>query len=271
MSEMRLIVAGAGGRMGRTLIKAIAETNGLTLAGAVDAPGSAVLGRDSGELAGLGANGVAVTADPAPLMAKADGLVDFTIPAATVVLAELTARQGIAHIIGTTGLKDGEEKLVAEAAKKAAIVKSGNFSMGVNLIAALTKRVAKTLDRSFDIEIFEMHHNKKIDAPSGTALMFGRAAAEGRKVDLAQRSIRGRDGETGARPTGAVGFASLRGGTVVGEHRVIFAGPAERIELVHQAEDRMIFARGAVRAALWARGKKPGLYSIADVLGLGDV
>ena len=162
MSDMRLIVAGAGGRMGRTLIKAIAETKGLTLAGAVDAPGSAVLGRDSGELAGLGANGVAVTADPAPLMAKADGLIDFTIPAATVVLAELTARQGLAHIIGTTGLKDGEEKLVAEAAKKAAIVKSGNFSMGVNLIAALTKRVAKTLDQSFDIEIFEMHHNKKI-------------------------------------------------------------------------------------------------------------
>ena len=270
MSDMRLIVAGAGGRMGRTLIKAIAETRGMTLAGAVDAPGSAIIGRDAGELAGLGSNGVSVTADVGPLMAKADGLVDFTIPAATVVLAELTARQGIAHIIGTTGLKDAEEKLIAEAAKKTAVVKSGNFSMGVNLIAALTKRVAKTLDQSFDIEIFEMHHNKKIDAPSGTALMFGRAAAEGRGIDLAAHSERGRDGETGARKPGDIGFASLRGGTVVGEHSVIFAGPAERVELVHRAEDRMIFARGALHAALWARGQKPGLYSMADVLGLKD-
>jgi 4-hydroxy-tetrahydrodipicolinate reductase len=142
--------------------------------------------------------------------------------------------------------------------------------MGVNLIAALTKRVAKTLDESFDIEILEMHHNKKIDAPSGTALMFGRAAAEGRGIDLAQRSVRGRDGETGARRAGDIGFASLRAGTVVGEHSVIFAGPAERVELTHRAEDRMIFARGALHAALWARGKPPGLYSMADVLGLKD-
>jgi 4-hydroxy-tetrahydrodipicolinate reductase len=270
MSDMRLIVAGAGGRMGRTIVKAIAEAKGLALAGAVDAPGSAVIGRDSGELAGLGKNGIAVTIDPAPLLANADGLIDFTIPAATLVFAELAARHGRAHIIGTTGLKDGEEKLVAEAAKKAVVVKSGNFSMGVNLIAALTKRVAKTLDDSFDIEIFEMHHNKKIDAPSGTALMFGRAAAEGRGIDLAQHSERGRDGETGARKAGDIGFASLRGGTVVGEHSVIFAGPAERIELTHRAEDRMIFARGALHAALWARGKTPGLYSMADVLGLKD-
>jgi len=270
MSDMRLIVAGAGGRMGRTLIKAIAETKGLALAGAIEGPGSAVIGRDSGELAGLGPNGIAVSADPAPLLAKADGVIDFTIPAATVALAELTARAGVAHIIGTTGLSGENEKLVTEAAKKAVFVKSGNFSMGVNLIAALTKRVAKTLDQSFDIEIFEMHHNKKIDAPSGTALMFGRAAAEGRGVDLATHSERGRDGETGARKPGDIGFASLRGGTVVGEHSVIFAGPAERIELVHRAEDRMIFARGALHAALWAKGQKPGLYSMADVLGLKD-
>jgi 4-hydroxy-tetrahydrodipicolinate reductase len=268
MSDMRLIVAGAGGRMGRTLIKAIAETKGLALAGAVEGPGSAVIGRDSGELAGLGRNGIAVAADPASLMAQADGLIDFTIPAATVVLMELTARAGLVHIIGTTGLPGENEKLVVEAAKKAVIVKSGNFSMGVNLIAALTKRVAKTLDQSFDIEILEMHHNKKIDAPSGTALMFGRAAAEGRGVDLATHSERGRDGETGARKPRDIGFASLRGGTVVGEHSVIFAGPAERIELTHRAEDRMIFARGALHAALWARSQKPGLYSMADVLGL---
>jgi 4-hydroxy-tetrahydrodipicolinate reductase len=150
------------------------------------------------------------------------------------------------------------------------IVKSGNMSLGVNLLAALVKRVAKTLDDEFDIEIVEMHHNKKIDAPSGTALLLGRAAAEGRKVDLGKTSVRSRDGHTGARKAGDIGFATLRGGTVVGEHNVIFAGPAERIELGHRAEDRMIFARGAVKAALWARGQRPGLYSMMDVLGLRD-
>jgi 4-hydroxy-tetrahydrodipicolinate reductase len=270
MSDLRLIVAGAGGRMGRTLIKAIIDAEGITLAGAVDAPGSAIIGRDAGELAGLGACGIAVASDPAPLLANADGLIDFTIPAATLVLAELTARHGKVHVIGTTGLKDSEEKLIAEAGKRATIVKSGNMSLGVNLLAALTRRVAKTLDSSFDIEIVEMHHNKKIDAPSGTARMFGRAAAEGRGIDLATHSERGRDGETGARKPGDIGFASLRGGTVVGEHSVIFAGPAERIELTHRAEDRMIFARGALHAARWARGQKPGLYSMMDVLGLKD-
>ena len=270
MADMRLIVAGAGGRMGRTLIHAIAATDGATLAGAVDAPGSAVIGRDAGDLAGLGKNGVEVRADVEPLLAQADGLLDFTAPAATVAFAELVARKGLVHVIGTTGLTGENDKLVAEAAKRAVIVKSGNMSMGVNLLAALVKRVAKTLDDDFDIEILEMHHNKKVDAPSGTALMFGQAAAEGRGVDLAQRSARGRDGHTGARCPGDIGFASLRGGSVVGDHVVIFAGPAERVELVHRAEDRMIFARGALRAALWARGKKPGIYSMADVLGLRD-
>jgi 4-hydroxy-tetrahydrodipicolinate reductase len=271
MSDMRLIVAGAGGRMGRTLVHAIAAIDGATLVGAVDAPGSAVIGRDAGELAGLGKNGVPVTADLEPLLANADGLLDFTIPAATLALVELTARKGLVHVIGTTGLSGENEKLIAEAGKRAVIVKSGNMSMGVNLLAALVKRVAKTLDEDFDVEVLEMHHNKKIDAPSGTALMLGRAAAEGRGVDLDQRSERGRDGETGARTRGDIGFASLRGGSVVGDHTVIFAGPAERIEISHKAEDRMIFARGAVRAALWARGQKPGVYSMADVLGLRDI
>jgi 4-hydroxy-tetrahydrodipicolinate reductase len=270
MSDMRLIVAGAGGRMGRTLVKAIAETNGVVLTGAVDAPGSAAIGRDAGELAGLGANGVKVAADPAPLLANADGLVNFTIPAATVALADIVAKQGLVHVIGTTGLSPEEERRIDSAAQRSAIVKAGNMSLGVNLLAALVRRVARTLDQEFDIEIVEMHHNKKIDAPSGTALMFGRAAAEGRNVDLAGRSERGRDGHTGARGPGNIGFASLRGGTVVGDHTVIFAGPAERIELSHKAEDRMIFARGAVRAAMWAHGRKPGLYSMADVLGLAD-
>jgi 4-hydroxy-tetrahydrodipicolinate reductase len=271
MSDMRLVVAGASGRMGRTLIQAITAADGAVVAGAVDAPGSAAVGRDAGELAGLGANGIKVTTDAAALLATADGIVDFTIPAASMIYAELVAKAGKIQVLGTTGFSGENEKLIAEAAKRAVIVKSGNMSLGVNLLAALTKRVAATLDEDFDIEIFEMHHNKKIDAPSGTALMFGRAAAEGRKINLAQRSARGRDGETGARRKGDIGFASLRGGSVVGEHRVIFAGPAERIEFVHHAEDRMVFARGAVHAALWARGKKPGLYSMADVLGLADV
>ncbi len=270
MSSMRLIVAGAGGRMGRTLVKAIAETQGATLVGAIDAPGSAAIGRDAGELAGLGANGVKIAADPAPLLAGADGLINFTIPAATVVLADIVAQKGLVHVIGTTGLSPEEERRIEGAAQRSAIVKAGNFSLGVNLVAALVRRVARTLDQEFDIEIVEMHHNKKIDAPSGTALMFGRAAAEGRNIDLAARSERGRDGHTGARKPGDIGFASLRGGTVVGDHSVIFAGPAERIELAHKAEDRMIFARGAVRAAMWAHGRKPGLYAMADVLGLSD-
>jgi 4-hydroxy-tetrahydrodipicolinate reductase len=270
MADMRLIVAGAGGRMGRTLIHAIAATKGVTLAGAVEASDSAVIGRDAGELAGLGKNAVQVAADLEPLLAAADGLLDFTVPAATVAFAEIAARNGCVHVIGTTGLSGENEKLIAEAAKRAVIVKSGNMSMGVNLLAALVKRVARTLDEEFDIEIVEMHHNKKVDAPSGTALMLGRAAAEGRNIDLEQHSVRGRDGVTGARCPGDIGSASLRGGSVVGEHAVIFAGPAERVELVHKAEDRMIFARGALRAALWARVQKPGLYSMLNVLGLQE-
>jgi 4-hydroxy-tetrahydrodipicolinate reductase len=268
MSDMRLVVAGAGGRMGRTLVKAIAEMTGATLVGAIEAKDSAVIGRDVGELAGLGANGIFVTVDPEPLLGKADGILDFTIPAASLVLAELAAQRGLVHIIGTTGFSAEEDKLIADSAKRSVTVKSGNMSLGVNLLAALVKRAAAALDEDFDIEILEMHHNKKVDAPSGTALLLGKAAAAGRKIDLTQRSVRSRDGHTGARQSGDIGFATLRGGTVVGDHSVIFAGPSERIELAHRAEDRMIFARGAVKAALWARGQKPGLYAMADVLGL---
>jgi 4-hydroxy-tetrahydrodipicolinate reductase len=268
MSDMRLIVAGAGGRMGRTLIHAIAASKGVTLAAAVEAAGSAVIGRDAGELAGLGKNGVTVASEIEPLLAGADGLLDFTVPAATVAFVEHTGRAGMVHVIGTTGLSGENENLIAQAAKRAVIVKSGNMSMGVNLLAALVERVAQTLDEEFDVEILEMHHNKKVDAPSGTALMLGRAAAQGRGIDLAQHCVRARDGHTGIRCPGDIGFAALRGGSVVGDHTVIFAGPAERLELAHKAEDRMIFARGAIRAALWARGQKPGLYSMAHVLGL---
>jgi 4-hydroxy-tetrahydrodipicolinate reductase len=271
MSDMRLIVAGAGGRMGRTLVKAIAETTGLALAGAVEDARSPLIGQDAGVLAGLPANGIALGADARLLLAKADAIVDFTAPQATIAFAALAAEAGKSHIIGTTGLAAADEAKIKDAARKAVIVKSGNMSLGVNLLAALAKRVAKALDDEFDIEILEIHHNKKVDAPSGTALLLGRAAAEGRNINLDQRSVRAREGHTGARRPGDIGFAALRGGTVVGEHSVIFAGPAERIELVHKAEDRMIFARGALKAALWARGQKPGLYSMADVLGLNDL
>jgi len=223
-----------------------------------------------GALAGLGDNGIKLTADAAPLIEHADGIIDFTVPAATVALAALAAKSGKVHVIGTTGLSAADEGKIKDAAKTAAIVQSGNMSLGVNLLLALTKRVARTLDANFDVEILEMHHNKKVDAPSGTALMLGRAAAEGRGVELGKHSVASREGHTGARKAGDIGFATLRGGSVVGEHHVIFAGPAERLELAHKAEDRMIFARGALHAALWARGQKPGLYSMMDVLGLGD-
>ncbi len=270
MADMRLIVAGAGGRMGRTLVKAIAETPGLTLAGALEDARSPLLGWDAGVLAGLGESGIKLEAEPAKLFEAADGIIDFTAPAATLDYAIRAARAGKVHIIGTTGLSAADDAAIQEAAETAVIVKSGNMSLGVNLLAALTKRVAKTLDASFDIEILEMHHNQKVDAPSGTALMLGRAAAEGRGIDLDKNSVRSRDGNTGPRHAGDIGFANLRGGSVVGEHTVMFAGPAERIELVHKAEDRMIFARGALHAALWAQKQKPGLYSMMDVLGLKD-
>lgn len=270
MSDMRLIVAGAGGRMGRMLGAAIAQAPGLVLAGALEAPGSSLLGQDAGTLAGLAPNGVKLTTDLAGLAPAADALIDFTIPAATISNAAIAAQHKLAHVIGTTGLSAEDDAAVKKAAQSTVIVKSGNMSLGVNLLGALVRRVAATLGEEFDVEIVEMHHNRKIDAPSGTALLLGEAAAEGRRIDLRQRSVRARDGHTGARKAGDIGFAALRGGTVVGDHSVIFAGPHERIELAHKAEDRMIFARGALKAALWARGKTPGLYSMADVLGLGD-
>ena len=195
-------------------------------------------------------------------------MIDFTVPAATVALAERTAKAGCVHVIGTTGLDPAQEALIAAAGRTATIVKSGNMSLGVNLLAALVRQVAKSLDADFDIEIVEMHHNRKIDAPSGTALLLGEAAAQGRGISLAENSERGRDGHTGARKRGAIGFAALRGGNVVGEHSVIFASAAERIELVHKAQDRMLFALGALKAARWAQGRAPGLYSMADVLGI---
>ena len=265
---MRLIVVGAAGRMGRTLIRIVTETPGVVLAAAIERAGAPEVGRDSGELAGTGANGIAVTDEAVAAFAKADGVLDFTIPAATVAFAELAAQARIVHVIGTTGLSPDDDRKIEAAARHAPIVKSGNMSVGVNLLAALVRQAAAALDADFDIEILEMHHRHKVDAPSGTALLLGRAAAEGRSIDLDQHSVRSRDGHVGARRRGDIGFAALRGGAIVGEHSVVFAGEGETIELTHRAFDRALFARGAVRAALWGRDRKPGLYSMADVLGL---
>ncbi|MCP4382545.1 MAG: 4-hydroxy-tetrahydrodipicolinate reductase [Hyphomicrobiales bacterium] len=267
---MKLVVVGAGGRMGRTLIRIVDETPGAVLHGAIDREGTDVIGLDAGVLAGLGANRVAVGDDPLPAFAKADGVLDFTVPAATVAFTELAAQARIVHVIGTTGLSAEDEAKVSAAARHAPIVKSGNMSLGVNLLAVLARQAARALDADFDIEVLEMHHRHKVDAPSGTALLLGRAAAEGRGIDLASHSVRVRDGHTGARPRGDIGFATLRGGSVVGEHSLVLAGEGETIELTHKATDRAIFARGAVKAALWGREKKPGLYSMADVLGLSE-
>ena len=270
MADMRLIVAGAGGRMGRTLTRAIAETPGAVLTGALEAPGSELLGKDAGRLAGLTENGIELSADLWSLSKDADGILDFTVPGATIANVAIAAQRGLVHVIGTTGLSASDDAVIKSVTSRAVVVQSGNMSLGVNLLAALVKRVAQSLDDGFDIEILEMHHKAKVDAPSGTALLLGEAAAAGRKVALDQHSARGRDGVTGERKAGDIGFASLRGGTVTGDHSVLFAGPYERIELSHRAEDRMIFAHGALKAAMWAHGKKPGLYSMADVLGLRD-
>ena len=269
MADMRLIVTGAAGRMGRMLIKTIVESEGVTLAGALEREGAPTLRADAGILAGCDKLGVAVTADPLPLLLSADGIIDFSSPPASVEFAALAAQARIVHVIGTTGFSDDDLKRIAAAARHATIVRSGNMSLGVNLLAALTRQVARALGEDFDVEVVEMHHRMKVDAPSGTALLLGQAAADGRGVALGERKVGMREGQTGARRRGDIGFAALRGGTVVGEHAVIFAGEGERVELRHIAEDRAIFARGALRAALWAQGRKAGLYSMADVLGLG--
>ncbi len=269
MNDMKLAVVGAAGRMGQTLIRTIAEMDGVVLSGALERAGSDVLGMDAGLIAGTGANGVIITDDIAAAFFGSDGVLDFTAPAASLEFAREAADQGAVHVIGTTGFSVGDDEKIAHLAEKTTIVKSGNMSLGVNLLGVLVKQAAKALAAAdFDIEVLEMHHKHKVDAPSGTALLLGQAAADGRNIDLQQASVRVRDGHTGAREEGSIGFATLRGGSVVGEHTVILAGEGERIELSHIATDRSIFARGAIKAALWARDKKAGLYTMLDVLGL---
>jgi 4-hydroxy-tetrahydrodipicolinate reductase len=268
MEKMKIAVTGAAGRMGRELVRTVHGRQDCVVAGAIEQEGSIALGQDVGLLAGLGKLGVAITDDPLELFAKVDAVLDFTVPKATVEFAGLAANARIVHVFGTTGLTPEDDAKIAAAARHATIVRSGNMSLGVNLLTALTRKVAEALDADFDIEIVEMHHRHKVDAPSGTALMLGKAAANGRGVDLGKVSARGRDGHTGERRRDDIGFASLRGGSVVGDHTVIFAAEGELIELTHRAADRGIFARGAVKAALWGRGKGPGLFSMMDVLGI---
>jgi len=269
MSETTgIAVMGASGRMGQMLIQAIEENESANLVGVTERAGHNWIGRDLGECLGGAPSGIIVSDDPLEVLAHSHAVVDFTSPEATVLHSELAAQARITHVIGTTGLEDTHLAKIAAAARHAIVVRAGNMSLGVNLLTVLTRKVAAALDMDFDIEITEMHHRHKVDAPSGTALMLGEAAAEGRGVNLAYVSDRGRDGETGARKPGDIGFVSLRGGDVVGEHDVIFAGEGERIILRHIASDRMLFARGAIKAALWGQSQKPGEYTMLDVLGL---
>jgi 4-hydroxy-tetrahydrodipicolinate reductase len=265
---MKIAVVGAAGRMGRELVKAVHAADGVTLAGAVEGKGHLAVGQDIGLLTGLGRVGCVVTDEALETFARVDAVLDFTVPAATVTFAGLAANARIVHVIGTTGLSDADHAKLDAAARHATIIQAGNMSLGVNLLVALTRKVAEALDADYDIEVLEMHHRMKVDAPSGTALMLGRAAADGRGAELARTAVRVRDGQTGERRRGDIGFATLRGGSVVGEHTVIFASDSERIELTHKASDRGLFARGAVKAAIWGHGKGPGRFDMMDVLGL---
>ncbi len=263
-----IVVTGASGRMGQMLIQTIQASDAARLVGAVERDGHDWVGRDVGEAMGGAALGVQVTDDPLEAFAKAQAVIDFTSPAATVGFAHLTAQARAVHVIGTTGMAQEDLDKLAIAARHATIVRAGNMSLGVNLLVQLTRQVAAALDEDYDIEIIEAHHHHKVDAPSGTALMLGEAAAEGRGIDLQGHSDRGRDGITGARTRGQIGFSAIRGGDIIGEHDVMFAAAGERITLRHVASDRSVFARGALKAALWGMGRKPGEYDMLDVLGL---
>jgi 4-hydroxy-tetrahydrodipicolinate reductase len=265
---LRIGVIGCAGRMGRANLAALLATDGVILAGGTERPGHEAIGQDLGVLAGGDAVGVACTTDNAALMTACHAVVEFSTPEATVANARLAAEHGCAHVIGTTGLEAADRAALAEAAERTAIVWAPNMSLGVNLLLGLAEKVAASLGEDFDIEIVEMHHRHKVDAPSGTALAIGEAAARGRGRPLDELAVRGRDGITRPRQAGTIGFAALRGGDVVGDHTITFAGDGERLELSHKASSRDIYSKGAVRAALWAGRQKPGLYGMKDVLGL---
>jgi 4-hydroxy-tetrahydrodipicolinate reductase len=270
MTELRVAIAGAGGRMGAANIRAVTATPGITVHSAFERPGSPAVGRDAGEAAGIAALGVKIGDDPEAALSGADAIIDFTGPAVSVMLAELAATRGLVDIIGTTGCSKEEDWAIQKAGSAGArIVKTGNFSLGVNMLVGLVRQAAAALP-DFDVEVLEMHHNRKVDAPSGTALMLGRAVADGRGIEFDTNAVLSREGHTGARVPGNIGFATLRGGNVIGEHTVFLVGETERIEITHRATDRGMFAAGAVRAALWARDQAPGFYEMADVLGFRE-
>ncbi|MDZ7823463.1 MAG: 4-hydroxy-tetrahydrodipicolinate reductase [Ahrensia sp.] len=269
--KINIAVTGASGRMGGALIRAIDENPFTVLSGALERDGSDMIGHDSGKVAGLKTNEIEITDNLNVAFKNAHVIVDFTMPQATLVFAEYASTHKIAHIIGTTGFSAVQEAAIARAAQTTAIMKSGNMSMGVIMLSVLVERAAKALVAAdWDIEVLEMHHKHKVDAPSGTALLLGQAAADGRGIDLSANSVRSRDGHTGARQEGSIGFSTMRGGSVVGDHSVMLAGVGESITLSHRAEDRSIFAKGAIKAAIWAHAQSPGLYSMRDVLGLND-
>lgn len=268
MAGTRIGVIGCGGRMGRMLIADIVASEGCDLSGGAVKPGSAAVGQDLGELAGLGRIGIAATADAAQVLRDSDVAIDFTTPEATATHAALAAEFGRPIVIGTTGLTGEQEKAIRGAAERVPVVWAANTSLGINLLFGLVEQVASRLGPDWDIEIMEMHHKGKVDAPSGTALALGRVAASARGVGLDEVAQRGRDGITGARKPGAIGFAALRGGDNIGEHHVIFAGIGESLTLTHRATNRAIYAKGAVRAACWLVGRPPGLYGMKEVLGL---
>ena len=265
-----LVVTGASGRMGQELSKLVLTSDKARLVGAVEREGHPWIGQDLGAAMGIAPVGISVTDDPLEPFAKAQGILDFTLPDATVRFAAIAAQARAVHVIGTTGLSDQDLEAISAAARHSVVIRAGNMSLGVNLLVRLTRMVAGILDEDYDIEVIEAHHNRKIDAPSGTALMLGNAAAEGRGATLDAVAERGRDGIVGARARGAIGFSAIRGGDVIGEHDVLFAGPGERVVLRHIASDRSLFARGALRAALWGQDKKPGEYDMMNVLGIGD-
>ena len=269
MGEMPgVVITGVSGRMGRMLVEVVRASDAARLVGAVERPGHDWIDRDLGEALGGAALGVRVTDDPLEGFAPAQAVLDFTAPEASVAYAGLAAQARAVHVIGTTGLSEADLDRIAAAARHAPIVRAGNMSLGVNLLVQITRQVARALDADWDIEVVEAHHRMKLDAPSGTALMLGEAAAAGREVALPEVADRGRDGITGARQRGHIGFSAIRGGDSVGEHEGIFAGEGERIVLRHVAGDRAIFARGALKAALWGQDRPPGLYDMLDVLGL---
>ena len=265
-----IVVTRASGRMGQMLITLIGQSERMRLVGAIERKGHDWVGRDVGAAMGGSDLGVVVTDDALEAIAKAQVVIDFTAPAATLEFAALCAQARAVHVIGTTGMTDEDIAKLAPAARHAVIVRAGNMSLGVNLLTQLTKKVAAALDEDFDIEVIEAHHHHKVDAPSGTALMLGEAAAEGRGVSLKDTMDSGRHGITGVRKRGDIGFSAIRGGDIVGEHDVLFAAAGERIVLRHMATDRAVFGRGALKAALWGLGQKPGEYNMLDVLGMND-